>query len=228
MTRTYRKCPVLAARRKERDRKRWAPMVALFRSGMTYEQIGQQYGCSRQYIQQCLSKLGIAQADGGASKRAAEKRARFEARRNAKSLAKWGCNWDQYVVLRQMRKPTRAYAMQRRNAISREIGWELSLWQWWSIWQQSGKWHLRGRGNGYMMCRTNDVGPYAVGNVFIANGCENSAREHAKTSGLPRGVSFVKGAYRASRCVSGKKIYLGTHRTPELAHAAYLAAGAAQ
>jgi len=78
-----------------------------------------------------------------------------------------------------------------------------------------------------MMCRNNDTGPYAVGNVFIATGCENSSREHAKISGLPRGVALRKGRYVAHRCVKGRKLYLGSHPTPELAHAAYLAAGEA-
>lgn len=205
-------------------------MAALYRSGKILHDIGCQYGLTRERIRQLLSKFyGINALDGGKHKTGKDRRAVFEAKRNAQSLKRWGCNWDQYVVLRDMRKPTRCFRAQRQNAAKRGLGWELNLWQWWSIWQQSGKWAQRGRGNGFMMCRINDVGPYAVGNVYIANGCENSSREHAKTSGLPRGVSLNRsGWYYAKRCIAGKTIYLGAHPTPQLAHAAYLAAGAAQ
>jgi hypothetical protein len=204
-------------------------MAALYKSGKTLQEIGDQFGLTRERVRQLITKwYGIRRADGGRHKTAEENRAKFEAKRNARSLKKWGCNFDQYTLLRDMRKPTRCYAAQRQNAAKRGIGWELNLWQWWSIWQQSGKWSQRGRGNGFMMCRTNDVGPYAIGNVYIATGCENSAREHTKISGLPRGVSLKDGKYYANRCISGKKTYLGIHPTPELAHAAYLAAGATQ
>lgn len=49
------------------------------------------------------------------------------------------------------------------------------VWEWWTIWQMSGRWEERGRGHGYMMCRKGDVGPYALGNVVIATGDFNAA-----------------------------------------------------
>ena len=200
-------------------------MAALYRSGKTLHEIGGHYKITRERVRQLLTRYyGITASDGGNQKRAALRRDKFEACRNSKSLKKWGCNFDQYVAIRDLKKPTRAWNAQRRNAANRSIAWELNLWQWWSIWQQSGKWSERGRGSGYMMCRFNDVGPYAVGNVYIATGCENSSREHAKTSGLPRGVSLHRGKFRATRQIAGKKNYLGSYHCPDLAHAAYLAA----
>jgi hypothetical protein len=199
-------------------------MAALYKSGLTLQQIGDQYHITRERVRQLISRhCGLSAPDGGKSKCAEERRAKFRASRNSQSLKKWGCNWDQYVALRDMKKPTRAFAQQKRNAGTRGIAWELSLWEWWSIWQQSGKWERRGRDNGYMMCRNNDVGSYAVGNVFIATGCENSSREHAKTSGLPRGVSKRGNRFISHRVIKGRKLRLGSYPTPELAHAAYLA-----
>lgn len=206
-------------------------MAALYKIGKTLQEIGDQYGISRERVRQLITRhCGITACDGGQRKVAAEKRAKFEAKRNARSLKKWGCNFDQYVMLRDMRKPTRAFAMQKRNANTRGIGWEFNLWQWWSVWQQSGKWAQRGRGQGYMMCRNGDEGPYSIDNVFIATGCENSSNQKRKKSGLPIGVRKNKKfrGYSAARSIRGKLIRLGSFPTPELAYAAYLAAGSAQ
>lgn len=218
----------------------WAPsdptvrerqMAALYRSGKTLQEIGDQFGVTRERVRQLLTKyFGIRAPDGGQHKLAEERRLKFEAKRNSASLKRWGCNFDQYVELRDMKKPTRCFAAQRQNAAKRGIGWEMSLWQWWSIWQQSGKWSQRGRGQGYVMCRIGDAGPYAIDNVFIATARENSSDQKRKKSGLPMGVRKNKrcAGYSAARHINGKLIRLGSHPTPELAHAAYLAAGAAQ
>ena len=66
----------------------------------------------------------------------------------------------------------RAFNAQRRGAARRGIGWELSFDQWWSIWEPH--YDRRGARKGCLvMCRTGDVGPYAVGNVRIATPKEN-------------------------------------------------------
>jgi hypothetical protein len=96
------------------------------------------------------------------------------ARRNARAQRFWGCSWDQYARLYRLMIPIRHFIEQRSNARQRGIGWELTLWQWWLIWQQSGFWKNRGLGAAkYCMCRLNDVGPYAVDNVYIATGRDN-------------------------------------------------------
>lgn len=149
-------------------------MAALYTSGKTLNEIGQEFNLTRERVRQLLTKyFGIGWQDGGNHKRAIDKREKFEARRNAKSLKRWGCSWSDYAKLRALGKPTRAFTSQRRNAMERGIPWELSLWQWWSIWQESGQWVSRGRGTGYQMCRRGDQGPYSVDNVYIATGAKN-------------------------------------------------------
>lgn len=121
-----------------------------------------------------------------------------------------------------------AFNSQRRNARKRKIGWHLTLLEWWTIWQQSGKWEERGRGSGYVMCRYGDLGPYALGNVFIGGARENTSEGTRKNKDLPMGVSFrTRGnwqAYEASISIAGKKCRLGSFKTPTEAHAAYLMA----
>jgi hypothetical protein len=210
-------------------------MRALYTNGHTLEQIGQIYGVTRERVRQLLTKHFNLRADGGGKsvvkKRRAEER---RARKDAASLNRHGCTWAEYIAIRdhgkdegrKCRRPTIAFASQKKNAHHRGIGWELNLAQWWSIWQASGKWNERGRGQGYVMCRKGDEGPYAVGNVFIATARENTSEGNRRDTTLPMGVRPTKGhaGFIAQRQIRGKKIYLGTFPTPELAHAAYLAA----
>jgi hypothetical protein len=60
------------------------------------------------------------------------------------------------------------YSCQKSKAKHRGIDFQLTFEEWWDIWQQSGKWNERGFRKGqYVMSRKNDIGPYAIGNVFI-------------------------------------------------------------
>lgn len=200
-------------------------MAALYRSGKTLVQIGAEYGITRERVRQLLKKYhGISAVDGGAHIAAVENKGKRDADRNAKSLARYGCTYDQYAAIRSLKKPTRAYAQQKKNADARGIGWDLTLWQWWCIWETSGHWAQRGRGQGYCMCRKGDQGPYSVDNVFIAPSRLNSFDGQRKKNGLPIGVRKNKryAGYTAIRQVNGKKHRLGSFATPEQAYAAYL------
>lgn len=212
-------------------------MAALYRDGYTLAKIGEQYGLTRERVRQILMKYhGIRATDGGIHKAAAQRRAKRDQRLEAECLAYYGCSRAQLEAVREFGRqaakagdkksinPLVAYKNQKGSAAWRGIPWELNFWQWWTIWQESGHWHERGRGAGFVMCRVGDEGPYAVGNVFIATGCENSSDRKGKKSGLPIGVQVKNGRYFAHRRLDGRNVYLGAHATPELAHAAYLAA----
>lgn len=209
-------------------------MRDLYQSGRTLQQIGDEYGVTRERVRQILAKhFGLSAADGGQAKIAARARAERLAQRDADSMARRGCTVAQYRSLlaigRKMREsgcgpeqtPTRAFSCQRANAAARGIGWEMNLWQWWCIWRDSGKWEQRGRGNGYVMCRKGDKGPYSVSNVFIASSRQNNSDGNKKSS-LPMGVQERNGAF-TSRLKNGADwINLGSFDCPDAAHLAYL------
>lgn len=192
-------------------------------AGRTLQDIAEEHGVTRERVRQIITKyFGRLRTEGGMSAQARVRRAQRLAARNTTSMKKWGCSYQQYKVLRDMRGPTRAFAQQRRNANERGIEWQLTLWEWWTIWQKSGKWTRRGRARGnFVMCRNNDVGPYRADNVFIALACENISTAVRKNS-LPLGVYEHSQGYEARTNVGNKVVSLGVFGTPQEAHFAYL------
>lgn len=218
-----------------------ATMVSLYRSGQTLQQIGDAYGMTRERVRQILKAAGVSKRDGGAAVRFEREVSDRRSRAEAESIQKTGMPCAMVHALRALgssmrdagssysQTPIGAFRVQRNNALRRGIEWRLSLAEWWAIWEASGRWESRGTGQGYVMCREGDKGPYAVGNVYIATARENTHAAKHKKSALPMGVSLrVRNSrryYVAQRKISGRALYLGVFETPEQAHAAYLRAG---
>lgn len=215
-----------------------APMMAaLYTSGQTLRQIGDTFGITRERVRQILRKRTVVtREEGGQAVQTRRRRAERATKRDQAYMARLGCGYEEYQRIKaigrgmlacgksKQQTPMGAFLSQKNNAARRKIGWELNFWQWWSVWRDSGKWAERGRGNGYVMCRRGDVGPYALGNIFIASSRENVSSGPHKKSGLPIGVQKSRnGTFLARRQMGARLIHLGTFPTPELAHAAYLA-----
>lgn len=82
------------------------------------------------------------------------------------------------------------YSAHKFRAAHRGIDFLLTFEEWCDIWLSSGKYQLRGKGKGkYNMCRINDTGPYAVGNVFIGLHEDNARDGHL---GKPLSPSHIK------------------------------------
>lgn len=125
--------------------------------------------------------------------------------------------------------PRARYRQQKWHARDRGIEWLLTFDEWWQIWEESGMYPLRGCGIGkYVMARTGDKGPYAVGNVRIALWSDNVAEASFSNGSLGRGrgwtyVANTKNPYQ----VVVRKKYIGLFATASEAEAAYRAACAA-
>lgn len=168
---------------------RAAKMAALYRSGMTLQQIGDQFGLTRERVRQLMTKHeGMRYDGGGTHMKAVARKQQSAAAKDARYLRKYGCTFQQYVQAREIGRrmraggsgayqtPLRAFVTQKNNAKIRDIPWDLNFWQWWTIWQESGKWNERGRSkDAYVMSRFRDAGSYAPGNVYIGTLSENSS-----------------------------------------------------
>ena len=169
---------------KNLDTSRDADICERFASGQTLKVIGEHYGVCRERVRQILKRYGMTREHGGQSKHTlinARKRRAFNKERTAERLMScYGCTIDQWKFLRAYcndykQTPIRRWIEQKRSAKERGIAWSLTLWDWWTIWCESGKYKERGRGMGkYVMGRIADTGGYSVGNVEILKHEDNS------------------------------------------------------
>lgn len=159
-----------------------AEMVLLFRDGKTMQEIAGEYGISRERVRQRLASLGLDALDGGSAVRRfvswhekADAESAKEREREQKFFARYAmsrADMDEIttqagVTISHRRHPARLWSRQKLQARKRGIEWQMTFADWWRIWQQSGHWEERGRGNGYCMARWADDGPYSVDNVYI-------------------------------------------------------------
>jgi hypothetical protein len=157
-------------------------MAAVFSTGVTFRQLSKQYGLSGSRSQQILRKIGITGKDGGWYVRRQLRQEEKKKKREITALIKYGCSFSQLQSAREFgNAPFNAFRRQRSNARQRRIPWKITFWDWWQVWQRSGKWPFRGRSVGcYVMSRFGDSGPYAVTNVEIILASENCSRGRFK------------------------------------------------
>lgn len=164
----------------ERNRK----IAQLFKEeGWPMSKIGKEFGITRQGVQLILQNYGLSAKDGGAHKRALDKKEEKNQiqrkKRHTYCLKNWGCTLEQYEELRNMdedfnKTPIARFIQHRSNALRDSASWNLTLWEWWTIWKESGKYELRGRGpRSFCMSRKEYHKPYQVDNVIIKEITDN-------------------------------------------------------
>lgn len=147
-------------------------MAAMYKSGQTLQEIGRHYGITRERVRQLITKYhGLRGGDGGATLTSTLARAARLNKREARYQRRYGCSREQYRAI-QRTGGTRAYTELQRNTTRDGIKLELTLWQWWNLWQGSGHWSERGRGHGYWLFRLRSDAPLSLDNYCIAPGTE--------------------------------------------------------
>lgn len=204
-------------------------MAAMYRQGLTLQKISEQFGVSRERVRQLIAAAGVTRVDGGQALQASMKKARKAVRREAYYMQKYGLPIEQVRAL-QSEGVTHAYTRQKQSARTRGIPFVLTFAEWFSVWQASGKLHLRGRGKGrYCMSRINDSGGYELGNVHIQLTEENGREAVKKWAGKHkshRGVFLLyPGRERAWLARVGKESlgFFASCEEAVAARAAYLA-----
>lgn len=169
-----------------------AQIIELCRTGLTLQQVGDQYGLTRERVRQIAARAGISAQDRGRAVRAATNKSvaseRRKTRRDQWAHALYGCNYEALVAIngthrtKQRGCSAMAYVDQKRHAAFREIPFHLTFPQWMQVWEESGHFADRGRGVGkYCMSRFQDRGAYEVGNVYIQLATENSSEAIRRT-----------------------------------------------
>lgn len=202
------------AKKRAIERAEWEPVI---RAGATVSQLAAQRGVSRQRISQKLQALGLSelyQSLQGISR--AQKHSAREDEEEANCMKRWGCDLRTRREINRERAGV-AYTRQRENAKRRGIAWDMSLGQWWEIWQKSGQWKNRGIYKGqYCMSRLGDVGPYSPENVAIIPNADNAreARSHAKEAPVT-GVYCVRPGSSKPWAVYAKRKMIGYFESEE-------------
>jgi hypothetical protein len=194
----------MGLRGRKPDEQRDSVIIGMFTRGMTYEEIADVYGVTRQRIQQITKRHGITREHGGYGLQALlrvaakkEKKDAVKARKEQKTFEIYGCSAERvreltgtypngYWARKSTIYPWAAYRMQRKNAIATGKGWEITFPEWWQVWQESGKWELRGRGQGYCMARYGDSDPYSLKNVYICTIGQNFSDSYLVNSARSR------------------------------------------
>jgi hypothetical protein len=166
---------------------RLADIERMLVEGMTLDQIGKILGFTRQRAHQIVVRHGLSDALKRAVNERRAKRSdaakvvsasnRLESK--GKTAARNGMTLEKYLDAVRS-GALQAYRVQRARAAIRGIAWEFKGFSdWWSVWEKSGKWDMRGRRLGqYVMSRLGDVGPYAEWNVCIILHSENIKQGH--------------------------------------------------
>ena len=214
--------PIARQGRRSPNTNRAKAMGVLYAQGYTLQEIGTRYGITRERVRQILRKhTDIAPKAGGRAKQSALKRQADSAASKAHYIAKYGMTHDEWKAC-VAAGGSQAFVYQKRTAKCRGISFELSLRQWWDLWQESGKWDQRGRGKGkFCMARIRDTGPYAIGNVQIIpieqNAAEARYNKPTKRHADPaeRGVYLLYPNHSKPWCAKYGNKSLGLYATKE-------------
>jgi len=141
-------------------------MVSGFLGGRTLQEVGDAHCVSRERVRQILSKVGIKAQDGGANLKAIKKHKDALSERDNRHLKRYGVDYKGYLCI-----PTgarKAFNRQRDNARARGFSWAIGMWEWWELWQKSGRWEKRGQSaDSFVLSRIRMARDFTPDNVYV-------------------------------------------------------------
>jgi hypothetical protein len=153
-----------------------ATFAAHVAAGLTGAEIARRMGVRRQRITDRGRELGLADALRENRQKDVldrRERAKNKPKPPGKIELRFGLSREKIEELRSV-GAVLAFIGQKNAARRRRVEWQMNLAQWWSVWENSGKWTQRGTLRGqYVMGRHGDVGPYATWNVEIITCTQN-------------------------------------------------------
>lgn len=137
----------------ESTKKRNSLIARRFKAGWTMGELSTEFGISRQRVKQLLDKRGVKAENGGrAVLRALNIKTKVASReRNVKR--RWGITLEHWKHLRAMdqdfwKTPLGVYIRKRANVQrTSKRKWRLTFVDFLHLWEDSGKWDQRGRGD---------------------------------------------------------------------------------
>ena len=137
-------------------------IVDRFKGGDTVTDIAGDFEMTYQGVHRILKKHGLSRADGGKAKQMADRKAKETGTPSIQD--RHGCTKEQWDELRAMdedykKTPLAAFNTFKNNFqnLNKETGIEfnITLWEWWELWKESGKWgfHMRNPAGMWVMAQ---------------------------------------------------------------------------
>lgn len=157
-------------------------IVEWFKSGKAITEIAailsEELGTTVSYqaVHRIIKKNGLGRKDGGKSVQTTARKEEEAKQKVEKLDARYGCTDDQWKYLRGLAEaykdtPLAAYNTFKNNFknLYPDIPFELTLWDWWSMWEESGKWgqHKRNPKGMFVMTFVDALVPFAKNNARI-------------------------------------------------------------
>lgn len=160
-------------------------MLALLKNGKSLQEVGDVFNLTGERVRQLVKKY-FAHTSKDSVRGLIRAVVRIDAikdmeiKANKKYFDSYGVSKECLIeindsIKRGIGTPAYYFSQQKKNALNRGKEFNLTLKEWWDIWQESGKYSLRGIGKGYCMARWGDSGGYEVGNVYICTMAQNSS-----------------------------------------------------
>jgi len=184
MKRAFRMLDNYKPRRTRHDHERHCDMCDMYRSGKTYQVIGDKYQVSRARIQQILSKYGITAQDGGLHVVALDKkkahRLKINANTRERALRIYGVSVAEHDAIKERIGSVNMERYQQLKAhvlkgygVFKKNSFEITLAQFVNFWESKG---LKVNQKGYCFARINHSKGYVMDNMHIVTDFEQGRR----------------------------------------------------